>query len=422
MTKLIVTTRPLRRRRNPVNNQGEAAGGPLWAAGEITLRVEGTDQTPDRVVRVPRPFALLGQATDCDVCLTEPTVSARHVYLHLDARGLYAVDLLTRAGIRLDGNDPMAGWLQVGQGLEVAGRRIEVVDLKLDGRSIDPLFCAADPLSDTDAHTLVSVTLEPKRGIDAPWTLSSELAFLGWSDACAIPIQGPSVAKVHCVVLRTPETAYVIDLRGHHTRIDDRPVRGAAPLANGQTLMIGATAFRVRIEPPAPAPSLPALRPGVLTPEIERRYAGALPLELVPADSQRAVLSWMMDIVRESQSEILRQQGEMQTALVQLFRQVQHDNTALLSAQLARIENIDRELVQIRAELARREVKPEAAAYVPPAPPQVEPLRVERKSGETPSATSATWLMERLGQLENENRSARKDLLNWLSSSPKNPV
>ena len=67
--------------------------------------------------------------------IDDPAVSSRHAYLHLDRRGLFAVDLATRTGTRVGPDRAPAGWLRPGDRLEIAGREIEVLALRLDDDS-----------------------------------------------------------------------------------------------------------------------------------------------------------------------------------------------------------------------------------------------------------------------------------------------
>jgi hypothetical protein len=138
---------------------------------------------------------------------------------------------------------------------------------------------------------------------------------------------------------------------------------------------------------------------------------------LIPAEAQTALLAWMMGTIQGGHGEILRRQGEFQLAITQVLRQIQQDNAALLGAHLQRIESIDREIASLRAEIARRN---EAPARVPP--PQAVPLRISRNTSaddasSPESKASTTWLLKRVTQLEDENRSAWKDLLGRLSQS-----
>jgi hypothetical protein len=146
-----------------------------------------------------------------------------------------------------------------------------------------------------------------------------------------------------------------------------------------------------------------------------------LSTEIVPAEAQGALLAWIVGAIQSGQGEVLRRQGEFQNALTQILRQMQQDSATLLTAQLDRIESIDRELASLRAEIDRRNG---AIGPVRPAPPNVEPLKIARpasNAGDSPTASraSTTWLLDRVNQLEDENRSAWKDLVSRLSQSRK---
>ena len=103
--------------------------------------------------------------------------------------------------------------------------------------------------------------------------------------------------------------------------------------------------------------------------------------------------------------------------MTQVLQQIQQDNATLLNAHLQRIESIDRELGFLRAELERRHTRP--------APPQVTPLKIPRPDAPAPDAdspeakASTAWMINRVSQLESDNRSAWKDLLGRLSQSKK---
>jgi hypothetical protein len=412
----------------PMRGQGEPTGeGPLWASGDMMFRVAGAGAEPDRLVKVERPFAVVGRARGVDIPVDRRDASARHVYLHLDRRGVYAVDLVTRTGTRIKGADQAVGWLRPGDWLEVAGLRVELVRVRLGGAAADPPPTDDDLLADTDRPGLPGVTLEPHRGDEPPWVLGSELVFLGWSAACGIQVKDQAVARTHCALVRAPAGAFLVDLCGRQTWVEDRPVAGASALRDGDLITLGSTRFTVRVEPPA-APA--ASGPIVHVPEVLPRHeadAPALPplpfgTELVPAEAQTALLAWVVGAIRGGQGEVLRRQGEYHQAMSQALRQVQQDNAALLRTLLDHIERNNQELAALRAEIERRDAGP--PGRVPP-PPAVEPLRIARPApaprDAAPSGASTAWLLERVNQLEEENRSAWKDLFGRISPSRKSP-
>src|SRR3954466_1841820 len=116
-----------------MSEQGDDTGARLWADGDMMFRVSGGGAEAGRPVKVSRPFALVGRAADADLTIDDRAVSARHAYLHLDPRGVYAVDLVTRTGTRLNGSGRMVGWLRPGDWVEIAGRRVELLRIRLGG-------------------------------------------------------------------------------------------------------------------------------------------------------------------------------------------------------------------------------------------------------------------------------------------------
>jgi pSer/pThr/pTyr-binding forkhead associated (FHA) protein len=388
----------------------------------MLFRVQKPARRSDRIVAVGRPFALLGRAPGADIAIGDRAASDRHVYFHLDPRGVYAVDLATPTGTRFGGARGSAGWLGPGDSLEVAGSRVELLEARIDGALQDPPPCTLDLLAETRRTTLAGIALEPRHGAGRFWVLNSELVFAGHSAACGIPIKDHTVARIHAALVRTEVAAYVIDLCGHHTRIDGRLVRGAAPIENGQVLALGSAQFVVTVAPGAssaagPEPNWTRQDALAVSPTNTPDPGGCRPPALLatslPPESQQAILAWMMGTVQGSQGEALRQQGELQHALAQLLHRIQQDNATLLAAHVARVEKLDRELAALRAELRHRPgdgvTQTSLPAALPPLP-AVQPLSIPQATPEEPdSQASTTWLLQRLGQLDSQSRSAWRD-------------
>lgn len=406
---------------------------PAWTDGDMMLRLCGQGRETDRIVKVGRPFALVGQSPESDIRLNEPGVSERHAYLHLDPRGLYVVDLLTRTGTRIESTSQGVGWVYPGQSFEIGGRRISLLRMRIGGEIVEPGPTDDDLLSEANEAALISVTLEPHQGNDPPWELGSELVFLGWSAACGIQVKDKRAERVHSALVRTASALFLVDLCGRNVAVGDDPVQGVTALAHGDVLTIGTTRFTVRMK--TSDARLPALRQAE-PPPLATRYAAVesvpevltpVPVDLVPAESQNALIAWMMGAIQGNQGEVLRRQNEFQLALTDLLRQMQQDNAKLLTAHLERMEKIDRELSALRLEIERRlapaSPPPVASSTAPAAPlppPQAAPLRIPKSSAADPaSKASTTWLLERVRQLENENRSAWRDLLSRVKSSPR---
>jgi pSer/pThr/pTyr-binding forkhead associated (FHA) protein len=412
---------------------------PLWVEGRFALVVHSPHGLPPQTVRILRPYALIGRVVGADVRIDDHRVSARHAYLHLDHRGLYAVDLATRTGTRVGLEGRGAGWLSAGDTMEIADHRVEVIDMQVGGGAFAD---SSDPLADARALPITRVTLFPSRNPDAPLVLGSELVFLGRSPSCGVHVEGASASRTHCVLIRTRNSAFVVDLAGRGTWLNDRPLHGAAPMIDGDSLMVGSARFEVRVEPPGrnrsgngrslattrPAPP-PATVANTLPSTPAELFTAAglpshlnLPAGLVPAEAQAAFLAWIMNLVQNTQSEMLRRQDEFHHDMVRLMGQMQRENTTLLNQHFERVEAINRELSSLRDEIGRRfgseaPALPPATVPKPPITPRAAPIPIAPTPAPADPATATNWLLTRVKQLDQENRSSWRDLLFRLGSS-----
>ena len=397
-------------------------------------------------VEVTAPFAVIGRGPGVTVRIDDPAVSSRHVYLHLDRRGLFAVDLATRTGTRVGAARTPSGWLQPGEFLEISGRKIELVSLHIEDDDEDHDFDhdldyrlgpdlrddPPNPLDDTGNRPLVRLSLFPEDPPHEPLSLNSELVFVGRSPACGVPVSSPSAMRVQCVLVRNPRGAHVVDLVGRGTWVNDRPVIKVGPLADGDNLMAGSARFGCRIEPfGSPRPSVPALSLGIGKPAPPSSPQGltelvssdgqnwgadtsaAPPLHLIPVEAQAAVLGWMMGQIQGRQDEATRRQGEFQTELVRLVAEIHRDNHAVLNRHLERADAIHRELTELRNELKTR-FGINAADIPALSAPRVAPLKITPAAPPETPQDAANWLIARVNQLDQENRKGWKDLLGRL--------
>ena len=408
----------------------------LWSSGGFSLRVLGS--RGGQTVSVPFPYGVIGRSQNGSLVLDDPAISSRHVYLHLDHRGLFAVDLATRTGTRVGPGGGLSGWLSPGDRLEIAGCSIEVVEIR-QGPMDDGLSAAYDlpatPLDDAREAPLARLTLYPEDNPREPLSLNSELVFAGRSSACAVYVTSESAMRVQCALVRTPTAVYVVDLVGRGTWKNHRPVRGAERLLNGDTLMIGATCFNCRILSPDAERSIeragpPALSLGVGSsrenlPAIptlvseSRLPASILPsqeiLDLIPVEAHAKVLGWLMGQIQGRQDESNRNQSQFQTELVRLVTEIHRDNQDVLQRHLERADAIHNELAELRDEMKKRFGSEAANQFPALAAPRPQPLKIAPVAPPEDPVAATNWLINRVNQLDEESRSSWKDLLGRLA-------
>jgi hypothetical protein len=395
-----------------------------WATGRFALRVHGAGDGYDRPVELRRPYALIGRVTGADVVLDDPAVSPRHVYLHLDRRGLFAVDLDTPAGSRIGPREQPVGWLRPGEVIDVAGYRIELAALHVDEPEIDGEG-TTDPLNDASDHMLAQVTLYPDGGAP-PLVLRSELIFAGGSEACGLQIDDAGLAPVQCVLVRSPRGLFVVDFLDHRTRLNDCPLRAAALVCDGDVLALGGARFECRIVPVARDASLAASEPPATRHLTLATSNGGMAWQrrlLAERDhepwttgqldaAEESFLAWMVGTFQATHEELLRRQAAFQRDVMRALRRLQSQHVLGHSRQLDRLETLHQEVAALRDEVRRRygAGAPAHCAATPRALPSVTPTPLPQAQAEQIDGTAA-WLSRRIDQINQQNRALRRAAL-----------
>ena len=355
-----------------------------WGPGRIVLRVVHPDGTR-RVVAIDRPYALLGRAQAADLRISHPDASLRHAYLHLDRRGVYAVDLATRTGTRFDGIPPevRAAWIRPGRGLEFAGHRVELVEGAFDHGSRDGEPVGPDPLAATEG--LVPLELVPDDLNGRPLRPRSALAFLGSNRSCALRFTGDELARVHGVLVRTTAEAFLVDFVGSG-------VASVAAVRAGDRLEIGRRGYSARIGP-SPAAPLPVISRSAVIATVDRVAPTASP-ELREALARR-----MFETLQFGQDLLLRSHDQLQRSMLEATRTLSGDRTDTVDRHRAQLDQLRSELTEARAELRRRLAERDtvALAHIPGPPP------IPRDQLAVPVASfgqATSWLLDRVADLE----------------------
>jgi pSer/pThr/pTyr-binding forkhead associated (FHA) protein len=414
-------------------------GGTFWTDARFNLDVLEPGGGPPRLVPIQRPFALIGRIAQADLQFDDRDISARHVYLHADERGVFAIDLATRTGTRFNGADAPCGWLSTGDEIEIASRVVRLESFELGGHHISPPPCALNLLTDAGDSPLVGLAIEPVAGRGAAWVVGSELAFVGRGDGCAIRLNQASVSRTHCVLLRTSRAAFVIDLPGQPTLVNGSPPRGAAIIRDGDILTLGQVRFVARV---TPVPGFEEERVGELgiaqpfRSDLSRfpssPTAGGLPtlggqsfpIELVPPESRDAVLGWMLGNLHASQAEILRRQDDIQHSLAAFLQQLHIEAGARHQAQSAQLEALAAEVRRLAAQQVQPAPGTPGYSSLPYSP--LAPSEPPRPARDIPSApeidpdktfATAAWLLERIEKVGNENKFTFRSLLSRLGGA-----
>ena len=379
--------------RMPVGRHNSA---PLWVDGSMALRVRDKKQRTWRMVKVRHPHAVIGRHPRADLVIDRPDVAEHHVFLFLDARGLFGVDLRTERGTRFAGTTADASWLGAGDLIEVGDHVIEIIQLRVNGSTLSGPLADDDPLGLIDAggdRSAPDLTLRLIDDANANWSIGSSLVFLGRGPACAVELTGPAVGLTHSALLRAGTAAYLIQFPGESARINDKPCPPACRLGDGDVLTIGTDALLVQthdLDPPGGPSGFAhlanriekAVGPEGLT-EVDFAFAHHPAPDGNPVDYPS------------------------------LLGRLQAETAAIIGVLLRRIEALDEEMAALRDRLDDDDRTRDR-----PAPP-VEKLRWDlippaelEPSG---PAQSGAWLVDRLRELEAERQSTWANLVTRMT-------
>jgi pSer/pThr/pTyr-binding forkhead associated (FHA) protein len=426
----------------------EACGVP----GGLRLAVQGPGGP--QVTRPPllQPFAVIGRDPGADLPLDDPAVNwARHAYLQALGGRVFCVDLGSRTGVHWDTGPRVNGWLRPGEAVRVGSSRVRLLP------GADAPANAGDEKSPLAAGSLAlgvasPVVLEFPAGAtrDPLWRPDRQLTLVGNGRGCKLWLRSKRVSRYHCSLVATPAGLWVVDLLSREgVLLNGAPVR-CATLRDGDELQVGSFLLRVRQDGSAGRLRPAAARPGSAL-ALPRPQA-LVPGGPVPADggAAEAYLSPLVSQFALMQQQMFDQFQQAMAMMVQMFRGLHQDQTALIRDELDRVQELTRELQTLQAQLNRpapaaattREAAapgpapapaavPSPATSTGPAAPQA-PAAPQRTVGAVPTAGPRpqpapadgvegqefqVWLLDRMAALQEERQSRWQKILGFLGGN-----
>jgi len=292
-------------------------------------------------VTAGQPFALIGRDAANDLCLDDPRISQRHVYVQMIGGRLFCVDMGSRSGIRCAGVQGTSGWLNPGQDLEIGPFAIRYAA----GSAPASALTGINPLEarGTDVQLLPAMALEFANGLTRQprWRLNRILTLAGRATNCKLQLADVTVSRYHAAFVAAPLGLWVVDLLGKDgTRVNGERIRWAQ-LQDGDRVQVGKFLIRVWQEGPTPGSSPSVVvsgptgsQPAVRLPEA---VAGESPLTPLIDQFQRLRLHGYDEF---HQSMLL---------MLQMFNMLQRERLTPVRDDLDQVYKLTRELQTLNA-------------------------------------------------------------------------
>ncbi len=214
---------------------------PVVAGSAPRVCLVAQDGSADsRTIECRRVVTLIGSRRGCKVKLAHRHISAVHLAIVNNGTEVYAIDLASERGTRLNGLKMECERLTDGDMLEVRPFlfRVDIENREqVDEEDTHPISLDPTPAVVAIEHLATGRILKPTR----------ELCTVGRRSGCDIIVEDRKVSRVHILLLTYFGHPAVIDLLSHNqTLINDRSVQFRV-LANNDVIAIGDTRFGVRL-------------------------------------------------------------------------------------------------------------------------------------------------------------------------------
>jgi pSer/pThr/pTyr-binding forkhead associated (FHA) protein len=367
------------------------------ATGPLQVAI-ASPRHPDPIHYVlHQPFAVFGRDPRGDLMLHDAQVSQRHAYLQVLGGRAFCVDLGSRAGLTWDDQPGLGGWIDPQQQLGIGPYRVSVTA----GCLRDPLenAFAYNPLStqDTEPPGLPEVELTFANGAadKETWPMTCRLALVGRSAQCKVRLDGSSVSRFHCSLVRTPHGLWVVDLLGRGgITVNDQHIRYTL-LHDGDRLQVGRFVVVItstKIRTTSPREELPVAvmvdanvaQTGDETPDSPSDHGAMGPSYPPPAKSPGQALSAsgeagtaflpLLNQFAMMQHQMFDQFQQAMVGMVQMFGALHREQMEAIREELGDLRSLTRELQGLQNQMASLPpLEQSALVGVAPASTSIDP-------------------------------------------------
>jgi pSer/pThr/pTyr-binding forkhead associated (FHA) protein len=303
---------------------------------QLDLRATGPSGQGSGQFSAAQPFALIGRDRVNDLCLDDPQISQRHVYVQMISGRLFCVDMGSRTGIRCAGVQGTSGWLHPGQDLELGPFAVRYATdaAPTPVAGVNPLEARG-----TDVQLLPAVTLEFANGLTRQprWRLNRILTLAGRATSCKLQLADVTVSRYHAAFVAAPQGLWVVDLLGKDgTRVNGERVRWTM-LEDGDRVQLGKFLIRVWQEGPTTG-SNPAV--------VVSGPTGSHPGVRLPAavSAGESPLTPLVDQLQRLQLHSYDEFHQSMLLMLQMFNMLQRERLAPVRDDLDQVYRLTREL------------------------------------------------------------------------------
>jgi hypothetical protein len=217
----------------------------------LSLDVEHHGRQTSTRYSLYQPFAVIGRDQRADICLLDPGVRKRHAFIHSIAGRTLFIDLPSRAQSEPPERFKRTKWLESAATIQVGPYDVHLADGNSNGKAMAAAN-AHDRFEDYVRELpKVGLRISQETGNTLDGSMTGVVALLGRSTGGPVSLVSRTVSSAHCLLIRTPDGLWVVDLLGRGgTWVNGAPIRYAR-LEKGDRLGLGKFLVEVTYETPA---------------------------------------------------------------------------------------------------------------------------------------------------------------------------
>ncbi len=371
---------------------------------ELLVR-RGAD--PDSVIsrRWDSPHFVVGRRTDCDLCLDDPTVSARHLYLQkLPGRVLVfdlgSRDFRQRTGVLGRPGFYLADWLPPGESVQIG-------DFQLSWTADAPASPSkrpdVDPVPRLEEPVAVWNVIQDSEGspVETGRAVQHEVTLIGRGPLCRWKLTHESVSTTHASLVFAQGELTVVDLCSRYgVRVNGELVRSAR-LADGDQLSVGECHGVIRLQASRLVPQK-VVAAGFSVPSAQAQQADDGPL--MSSDGSDRDQDGPLAVEEPNAEDVLRE-----SPASNLSGDLPDELQALISRCAEQQEQVRAHARQLM-ELVQGKLETSPACFAEPDLPEPAPVRADADSATVAEPTVAEsnpelhlWLNHRLAGLNGDH-------------------
>lgn len=225
------------------------------AGDRFRMSIAGPGETAPVEYEFKYPYAVVGRGEGCDIVLSDVQVSFRHAYFQVIEGRVFCVDLASRNGLSWPDGPRKYGWVLPDTVIEIGPYRLQVLAENTAAAASEDVLAELNPLEryrgELGLMPRVDLEFHYEEADQPVWSVNRLLTLLGRSPLCRLRFDSTAVSGVHCGLLQTRNSLWVIDLLGRGgTKVDGQSVR-AMPLESGNEISLAGFKIGIFYEEPA---------------------------------------------------------------------------------------------------------------------------------------------------------------------------